>query len=158
MATLDPIADVRNLAEAELLRARATARAVARQSVFHVFAMLVGLIGLVMLVVAGFLALSEAYGPVNGALITGGLMLAVAFLVILVARPLSRGPDLEAAREASKQARADVASDAEALQAVLRILSGDASQWSAENRMQVLMAAFGAGLGLGMKSGRRKRE
>lgn len=156
MATLDPIADARNLAEAELLRVRASARSVVKQSLFQVVAVLLGLGGLLMLVVAGFLALSEAYGSLNAALLIGGAQFFLALVLVLVARPLSRSSDLEAAEQAARQARADLASDAEALQSVLRLLSGDASGWTAEKKTSLLVAAFGAGLGLGLRTTRRR--
>ena len=134
MATIDPIGDARNLAEAELLRVRASARSLVKQSLFQVVAVLLAVGGLLMLLVAGFLAL----------------------LLVLLARPLSRSSDLEAAERAARQARADLASDAEVLQTVVRLLSGDAREWTPERRMSVLVAAFGAGLGFGMRSGRRR--
>jgi arginine exporter protein ArgO len=158
LATLDPIADARNLAEAELLRARASARSLVKQSLFQVVAVLLGLGGLLMLVVAGFLALAEAYGTLNAALLMGGAQFFLALALLLLARPLSRSADLKAAEHAARQARADLAGDAQALQSVLRILSGDASAWTAERRTSVLVAAFGAGIGLGLHTRRRRRD
>lgn len=158
MATLDPIADARNLAEAELLRVRASARSLVKQSLFQVVAVLLGLGGLLMLIVAGFLALAEAFGTLNAALMMGGAQFFLALVVVLLARPLSRSSDLDAAERASRQARADLAGDAEALQSVFRILSGDASEWTAERRVSILVAAFGAGIGLGMRTGRSRRD
>jgi len=158
VATLDPLADARTLAEAEFLRARAAGRALARRSVFHAVAVLVGLVGLVMLVVAAFLALSDAYGSVTGALLTGGVLLGAALLLALAARPLSRSPELRHAERASSQARADLRGDADAVQTLLRLLSGDASTWTAEHKLQVLLAAFGAGLGFGLRSRARRRD
>jgi hypothetical protein len=157
VATLDPLADARTLAEAELLRARAATRALARRGLYQGVAVLVGLVGLVMLVVAGFLALSDAYGAVNGALLTGGILLAAAVLLALAARPLSRSRSLDHAERAASQARADLRGDADALQTLLRLLSGDASTWTAEHRLSVLVAAFGAGLGFGLRSRARRR-
>lgn len=155
MATLDPIRDARILAEAELLRARASARSLVKQSLFQVVAVLLGLGGLLLLVVAGFLALADAYGSLFAALLMGGALFLLALVLVLVARPLSRSPELEAAERASRQARADLRSDGEALQSVLRVLSGDLSEWSGDKRLSILVAAFGAGLGLGLRSGRR---
>ena len=156
MATLDPLRDARILAEAELLRARAGARSVVKQGLFQVVAVLLGLGGLLMLAVAGFLALSEAYGSLYAALLVGGVQFLLALLLVLLARPLSRSPELDAAERASKQARADLRSDTEALQSVVRVLSGDLSEWTAGKRLSILVAAFGAGLGLGMRTRARR--
>lgn len=157
MATIDPITDARNLAEAELLRVRASTRSIVKQGMFQVVAVLLAVGGLLMLLVAGFLALSEAYGALNAALMMGGVQFFLALVLILLARPLSRSSDLEAAEEAARRARADLASDTEAIQSVFRLLSGDASAWTADKRISILVAAFGAGLGLGMR-GPRSRD
>ena len=156
MATIDPIRDARILAEAELLRARAGARSLVKQSLFQVVAVLLGLGGLLMLVVAGFLALSEAFGTLNAALLVGGTQFLLALVLVLIARPLSRSPELDAAERASKQAREDLRSDTEALQSVVKVLSGDLSEWTSEKRMSILLAAFGAGLGLGVRTTPRR--
>ncbi len=158
MASIDPINDARNLAEAELLRVRASARSVVKQSLFQVVAVLLAVGGLLMLLVAGFLALSEAYGSLNAALMIGGAQFFLALVLVLLARPLSRSSDLEAAEQAARRARADLASDAEALGSILRLLSGDASEWTSEKRMSLLVAAFGVGIGLGMRGRPRRRE
>lgn len=159
MATVDPIRDARILAEAELLRARAGARSLVKQSLFQVVAVLLGLGGLLMLVVAAFLALADAFGTLNAALLVGGVQFFLALLLVLLARPLSRSADLEAAERASKQARADLRSDTEALQSVVRVLSGDLSEWGSEKRISILVAAFGAGIGLGIRTTRpRERD
>jgi len=155
MATLDPIRDARILAEAELLRARVSARSLVKQSLFQVVAVLLGLGGLLMLAVAGFLALAESYGELRAALLLGGALFFLALVLVLIARPLSRSAELEAAERASRQARADLKSNGEALGSVLRILSGDLSEWSADKRVSILVAAFGAGIGLGLRAGRR---
>jgi len=156
LAAIDPIRDARILAEAELLRARAGARSLVKQSLFQVVAVLLGLGGLLMLVVAGFLALSGAFGTLNAALLMGGVQFVLALVLIFVARPLSRSSELDAAERASKQAREDLRSDTEALQAVLKGLSGDLSGWSSDQRLSILVAAFGAGLGLGLRTTPRK--
>jgi len=109
-----------------------------------------------MLVVAAFLALSETYGSLYAAMIIGGVQFVLALLLVLVARPLARSPELEAAQRASKHARADLKSDTEALQSLLKVLSGDLSEWSSDKRMSILVAAFGAGIGLGVRTGRRR--
>lgn len=157
MATVDPIRDARILAEAELLRARAGARSLVKQSLFQVVAVLLGLGGLLMLIVAGFLALAESFGSLYAALILGGALFVLALALVALARPLSRTPELAAAERASRQAREDLRSDTESLQAVVRILSGDLSEWSGERRLSILVAAFGAGIGLGLRT-RRPRE
>jgi hypothetical protein len=156
LATIDPIRDARILAEAELLRARAGARSWVKQSLFQVVAVLLGLGGLLMLVVAAFLALSEAFGTLNAALLVGGVQFLLALVLVLAARPLARSPELDAAQRASKQAREDLRSDTEALQAVVKVLSGDLSDWTSEKRLSILIAAFGAGLGLGIRTTPRR--
>lgn len=158
MATIDPIRDARILAEAELLRARAGARSLVKQSLFQVVAVLLGVGGLLMLIVAGFLALSEAFGALYAALLVGGVQFLLALILVFVARPLSRSPELDAAERASKQAREDLRSDTEALQSVVRVLSGDLSEWTSEKRVSILIAAFGAGLGLGVRTTPRPRD
>jgi len=156
LAAIDPIRDARILAEAELLRARAGARSLVKQSLFQVVAVLLGLGGLLMLVVAGFLALSGAFGTLNAALLMGSALFLLALVLVIVARPLSRSPELDAAERASKQAREDLRSDTAALQAVLKVLSGDRSEWGSDQRLSILVAAFGTGLGLGLRTTPRK--
>ncbi|MBW2445610.1 MAG: phage holin family protein [Deltaproteobacteria bacterium] len=156
MASIDPIRDARILAEAELLRARAGARSLVKQSLFQVVAVLLGVGGLLMLIVAGFLALSDAFGSLYAALLVGGVQFLLAVILIFVARPLSRSPELGAAERAAKQAREDLRSDTEALQSVVRVLSGDLSEWTSEKRLSILVAAFGAGIGLGIRTTPRK--
>jgi len=158
LATIDPIRDARILAEAELLRARAGARSLVKQSLFQVVAVLLGLGGLLMLAVAAFLALSEAFGALYAALLVGGVLFSLALLLVLLARPLSRSADLAAAERASQQARHDLRSDTEALQTVVRVLSGDLSEWTSEKRISILVAAFGAGIGLGIRTTRPRHS
>jgi len=71
---IDPTPQIRKLAEAELFRAELEARRLARKLSLVGIAVFIALFALTMLVIAGFLALSEIYGYPLGALITGGVL------------------------------------------------------------------------------------
>ena len=92
----DTAAKLRRLAEVELMRAEIEARKAARRVLWSAVAVLIGLLALVMLSLALFLALADAYGNLNAALIVGGALtvLAVAALVYAMQAP-SRTAKLE---------------------------------------------------------------
>lgn len=85
----DTSAKLRRLAEVELMRAEIEARKVARRVLWTSVAVLIGLLALAMLSFAVFLALANAYGNLNAALIVGGVLtvLAAAALVYAIQAP-----------------------------------------------------------------------
>ncbi|HEY4344530.1 MAG TPA: phage holin family protein [Parvibaculum sp.] len=85
----DTAAKLRRLAEVELMRAEIEARKVARRVLWTSVAVLIGLLALGMLSFAVFLALANAYGNLNAALIVGGVLtvLAAAALVYAIQAP-----------------------------------------------------------------------
>lgn len=111
---IDPTPHVRKLAEAELYRAELEARRLARRLFLVGIAVFIALFALIMLVIAGFLALSEIYGYPLGALITGGALVALAFIALLFAAKAPGRADkleLELANRTIAEARAEVKRD-----------------------------------------------
>jgi len=111
---IDPTPHVRKLAEAELYRAELEARRLARRLFLVGIAVFIALFALIMLVIAGFLALSEIYGYPLGALITGGALVALAFIALLFAAKAPGRADkleLELANRSIAEARAEVKRD-----------------------------------------------
>jgi uncharacterized membrane protein YqjE len=134
----DTSAKLRRLAEVELMRAEIEARRVARRALWTGVAVLVGLLALAMLSLALFIALANAYGNLNAALIVGGALavLAVAALVYAMQAP---GRTAELEREilarSIEDAREDLREDFEELEdrfdkvteGLARFLKGDAA-------------------------------
>lgn len=111
---IDPTPHVRKLAEAELYRAELEARRLARRLSLVGIAVFIALFALIMLVIAGFLALSEIYGYPLGALITGGALATLAFIALLFAAKAPGRADkleLELANRTIAEARAEVKRD-----------------------------------------------
>lgn len=123
---IDPTPQIRKLAEAELFRAELEARRLARKLSLIGMAAFIALFALTMLVIAGFLALSEIYGYPLGALITGGALAALAFIALLLA---ARAPgradrlEMELANSAILQARSNVKRDFDTIERTLNELS-----------------------------------
>lgn len=132
----DTTVKLRRLAEVELMRAEVEARKVARRVLWTSVAVLVGLLALAMLSFAVFLALANAYGNLNAALIVGGALavLAAAALVYAVQAP-GRTAQLEGEilARSIEDARADLRDDIEELEerfdqvtgGLARFLKGD---------------------------------
>lgn len=123
---IDPSPNIRKLAEAELFRAELEARRLARKLSLVGIAVLIALFAVVMLIIAGFLALSEIYGYPLGALITGGVLTALAFIALLIAAKVPGRADrleIELANSAILQARAEVKRDFNAIERTLNDLS-----------------------------------
>lgn len=115
----DPTPKLRTLAEAELFRAELEAKRLANRLSLIGIAVFIALFAFIMLVVAGFLALSELYGYPLGALITGGALLLAAFVALgLAARKPSHADELELklANLNIEAARADIRRDVDAME------------------------------------------
>lgn len=123
---IDPTPNVRKLAEAELYRAELEARRLARRLSLVGIAVFIALFAVVMLIVAGFLYLSELYGYPLGALITGGVLTALAFLALIFAAKAPGRADkleLELANRTVEQARAEVKRDFDLIERTLNDLT-----------------------------------
>ncbi|NIJ41542.1 hypothetical protein FHS78_001832 [Parvibaculum indicum] len=115
----DPTPKLRTLAEAELFRAELEAKRLANRLSLVGIAVFLAIFAFTMLVIAGFLALSELYGYPLGALITGGALLFVAIVALgLAARKPSHADELEMklANLNIEAARADIRRDVDALE------------------------------------------
>ena len=123
---IDPTPQVRKLAEAELYRAELEARRLARRLSLVGIAVFIALFAVTMLVLAGFLYLSELYGYPLGALITGGALTLLAFIALFLA---SKAPgradklELELANQAVASARADVKREFDVIERTLNDLT-----------------------------------
>ena len=123
---IDPTPQVRKLAEAELYRAELEARRLARRLMLIGIAVFIAFFALVMLVISGFLYLSELYGYPLGALITGGVLVVRSFIALAVAgRQPNRADklELELANRAIAEARADVRREFDAIERTLNDLT-----------------------------------
>ncbi|SNT16012.1 phage holin family protein [Tropicimonas sediminicola] len=92
----------------EKLIARREVAAVGRQIGMTAAAGILGAVGLIMLNVAGYLALAARLEPWLAALIVAIVNLALAALLLLVARNVSADGDVEAAREVRDLALSDL--------------------------------------------------
>lgn len=123
---IDPTPHVRKLAEAELYRAELEARRLARRLSLVGIAVFIALFAVTMLIVAGFLYLSELYGYPLGALITGGVLTLLAFIALLFAAKAPGRADkleLELANQAIASARAEVKRDFDLVEKTLNDLT-----------------------------------
>ncbi len=123
---IDPTPNVRKLAEAELYRAEVEARRLARRLSLVGIAVFIALFAVIMLIVAGFLYLSELYGYPLGALITGGVLTVLAFVaLVFAARAPGRADrlELELANQTIAQARAEVKRDFDTIERTLNDLT-----------------------------------
>ncbi len=84
------------------------------------FAAIVGAFGLLMLGVAAFFALEQAWGSIVAALVVGLANLLLALLLIVVAKRLQPDRDIELAQELHKSAIDAIAADAHALEQTLK--------------------------------------
>tara|TARA_R110002110_G_scaffold39086_9_gene126752 strand:+ start:11865 stop:12365 length:501 start_codon:yes stop_codon:yes gene_type:complete len=123
---IDPTPQIRKLAEAELYRAELEARRLARRLFLVGIAVFIALFALIMLVVAGFLALAEIYGYPLGALITGAALTLLAFIALLAAAKAAGRADrleLELANRTIAEARTAVKRDFDTVERMLNDLT-----------------------------------
>ncbi len=123
---IDPTPHVRKLAEAELYRAELEARRLARRLSLVGIAVFIALFAVTMLIIAGFLYLSELYGYPLGALITGVVLTLLAFIALLLAAKAPGRADkleLELANQAIASARAEVKRDFDLVEKTLNDLT-----------------------------------
>jgi len=122
----DPIMKIEILARAEVALLRMRAQRVALRLAFAVVATVFGLLGLVMLNVSGFHALSRVHGPALAALFVALADTVVALGVLLAAR--TAGPkesDEKLAREVRSLAAAELDRDVKRLEADLQQIGAD---------------------------------
>lgn len=123
---IDPTPQIRKLAEAELYRAELEARRLARRLFLVGIAVFIALFAFIMLVIAGFLALSEIYGYPLGALIAGGGLTLLAFIALLAAAKAPGRADkleLELANRTIAEARTAVKRDFDTVERMLNDLT-----------------------------------
>ncbi|MEO3433448.1 hypothetical protein [Inquilinus sp. CAU 1745] len=153
-----PLFRLQRVADAEMLRARIRARAAAIRFGVYLFAGLLGLVGVGFFLLAGFLALAKSQGLIVAALVMGGIVLILALLLALLARPLSGRRLVAAADIAANQARADLKADTAQLGLLAGGLGASAGaggrRWFSANRGGVLIAAILAGVAASMFSGK----
>ncbi|MFG1295516.1 MULTISPECIES: hypothetical protein [Xanthobacter] len=112
MSDLDSLVrNVRVLLRADLIIAEIHLRRVAAKSGFYAVAGVVAGFGLVMLGIAGFLALETLYGAIIAAAIMGGGALVLAALLALLAAQVKPGRELQLANEVHAAALAAVNND-----------------------------------------------
>ncbi|WP_454915543.1 phage holin family protein [Xanthobacter sediminis] len=115
MTDLDTLVrNVRVLLRADLIIAEIHLRRAATKSGLYAVAGVAGGFGLVMLGIAGFLALETLYGPILAALITGACALVLAALLALIGAQVKPGRELHLANEVHAAALAAVNNDLQA--------------------------------------------
>ena len=105
---------------AESLIAGLKLRRASRRGMLLICACLVGLFGVAMLNVAGFLALQPGMGAVGAALLVAAADFLLAVLSIVAARTVQADPELELAVEAREVALEELAAEFAAMQAEIR--------------------------------------
>ncbi|MGE4373854.1 MAG: phage holin family protein [Xanthobacter sp.] len=105
------VRNLRILARTDLIIAEIHARRVLKKSGIFAFALLVGTFGVIMLGIAGFLALEELYGAKLAAVITGGAGVVLALLLAFIGARLRSGDELGLANEVHGAAMAAVSRD-----------------------------------------------
>jgi hypothetical protein len=114
------IRNLRVLWRAESLIASLKLQRASRRGMLLICACLVGLFGVAMLNVAGFLALQPGMGAVEAALLVAAADFLLAVLTIVAARTVRADPELELAVEVRDVALEEVAAEFEAMQAEIR--------------------------------------
>lgn len=151
-----PLFRLQRVADAEILRARIKARAAAIRFGVYLFAGLLALVGIGFFLLAGFLAIAKSQGLIVAALVMGCIVLILALLLALLARPLSGRRLVAAADIAARQARADLGADAAQLGLLAGGLGAGGRSWFSANRGGILIGAILAGVAASMFSGRRR--
>lgn len=147
-----PIHNIRNLAEAEILKARLASRRATELAIGWFIVAVLALMGFGMLFLAAFLALSTVYGHTVAALIIGGIILVITVVVALFVGPLRKREAEEAAEAASQQARADISSDISQITALLEGFGVGSSGLGGSGSVSRLLMMAGAGLAMGLLS------
>jgi len=156
---LSLLRNVRQLADAEIRRARLASRRATEQAIGWFIVAGLALMGCGMLFLAAFLALSDAFGHIVAALVVGGVVLVIAVIVALFIGPLRKREAEEAAEAASQKARAEISDDISQITAVLEgfgIARG--SGLGAPGGVSRLLLLAGLGLGFGMLSKKIKKK
>ncbi len=100
MSDLDTLVrNLRILLRADLIIAELHLRRLMKKSVLCAVAFVIGVFGLVMLGIAGFMALEDVYGRVAAAAIMGGVGIVLALLLLWLANRVRSGEELNLARE-----------------------------------------------------------
>ncbi|WP_238120426.1 MULTISPECIES: hypothetical protein [unclassified Xanthobacter] len=115
MSDMDTLVrNLRVLLRADLIIAEIHLRKAAAKSTFFGIAALIGGFGLVMLGIAGFLALETLYGAILAATITGGVALVLAALLVFAGARVRPGRELDLATEVHAAAMTAVSADLQA--------------------------------------------
>ena len=119
------VANLRAILRANSIIADIHARHLVARTSLTGFAALIGAFGLLMLGVAGYLALESVVGAVWAAVSVGLANCAIALVLVLVASRIRPGRDLELAREVHRTAVEALISDGRALESEIgvRLLS-----------------------------------
>ncbi len=111
------IRNLRVLWRAESIVAEVRMRQMVARVGLRTAAVALGLFGVMMGNLAVFFALQQVWGPIWAAATIGGLNIAVALLLFLVAAKMHAGRDLDVALEVRDLALRELETDAQALQA-----------------------------------------
>ena len=114
------------LARIELMRLRLAGRTVATQASLIAFAILLGVGGIAMLMLCLYTLLAERYGLVVGALATGIVLLAVAWVIAWWAGRIDGGQEAQTLTDLEEMVIDDIKSDVARVEAGIRRLEAGA--------------------------------
>jgi len=110
----DLVAHLRLMLRADMIMAELKFRQIAAKAVLMGFAALFAAFGVVMLGIAGFLALEKIYGATCAALITGGAGIGLAVLAFVIALCVRPPAEMAEAAEVHARSAAALAQDFDA--------------------------------------------
>ncbi|MGP1394156.1 MAG: phage holin family protein [Inquilinaceae bacterium] len=102
---------LRVLARVEVLRLRIAARVAALRVVWFGLAAMLGVLAVGMLTLSAFLALTPIFGPAIAALITGGGLVVLAAIAVLIGGRIDGGKEAAMAREIERMAMSELQTD-----------------------------------------------
>ncbi len=120
----DPRQTLHLLARVKMMRLRLAARGLAVRGAIYMAALLIALGGLAMLVLGLYLSLVPAYGVIQAALITGGVLIALALVAGLAARLAGRSGEERTLAELEALLTSQLKTDLAGFEAPLRKLPG----------------------------------
>ncbi len=108
------VRNLRILLKADMILAELHMRRLAAKSGLFFFALVIAAFGAVMLGLAGFFLLQQAYGTIIAAAICGGAALVIALVLVLIAASLKPGREAQVALEVHEAALQAVSRDMKA--------------------------------------------
>ena len=113
----DTMARFRALARAQTIVTRIELRSKVTQGALYFASLVIGMLGVVMINLAGFLALSQRIGYAWAAVVFAAIDVVLAAILVSVANRVEPGPEVESATQVRDLLLDEISTDAEALKA-----------------------------------------